>query len=212
MARRHGVTLIVTVLHCTSQQEITAGEQLLNWGFAMDGKVRAVGELVGPLPALTASRKKLSSPAARPALPRRAALSSRAALPAIPLAAGAGAIIVIVFSAGWLTRRRRRGPHRRGAAPTCLSSPVPSPATPPRPPATRSPEDGGRVCHEGPTDGTRETDGTRGAGGAGGVDGGAGTDAVAGGGHGGARDPAGPPRAPAGQPGGPRPARAAAPG
>ncbi len=114
MARRHGVTLIVTVLHCTSQQEITAGEQLLDWGFAMDGKVRPVGELVRPLPALTASRKKLSSPAARPALPRRAALpgraalSSRAALTAIPLAAGAGAIIVIVFGAGWLTRRRRR--------------------------------------------------------------------------------------------------------
>lgn len=120
MARRHGVTLIVTVLHCTAQQEITAGEQLLNWGFAMEGKVRPVGKLVRPLPALTASRKKLSRPAAPAALPNRAALPSRAglpsraarpssaALPAIPLAAGAGAIIVIVFSAGWLTRRRRR--------------------------------------------------------------------------------------------------------
>jgi D-alanyl-D-alanine carboxypeptidase (penicillin-binding protein 5/6) len=108
MARRHGVTLIVTVLHCTSLQEITAGEQLLNWGFAMDGKVRPVGELVRPLPALTASRKKLSSPAAGTALPRRAALPSRAALPAIQLAAGAGAVIVLAFGAGWLTRRRRR--------------------------------------------------------------------------------------------------------
>jgi len=55
MARRHGVTLIVTVLHCTSLQEITTGEQLLSWGFAMDGKVRPVGELVPPLPAVTAS-------------------------------------------------------------------------------------------------------------------------------------------------------------
>src|SRR5262249_23236142 len=69
MARRHGVTLIVTLLHCTAQQEITAGEQLLNWGFAMDGKVRPVGELVPPLPAVTASHKKLAPP--RPAAPAR---------------------------------------------------------------------------------------------------------------------------------------------
>jgi serine-type D-Ala-D-Ala carboxypeptidase (penicillin-binding protein 5/6) len=38
MARRNGVTLIVTVLHCTSLQEITSAEQLLNWGFAMNGR------------------------------------------------------------------------------------------------------------------------------------------------------------------------------
>jgi D-alanyl-D-alanine carboxypeptidase (penicillin-binding protein 5/6) len=97
MARRHGVTLIVAVLHCTSLHEITAGEQLLNWGFAMDGKVRPVGELVRPLPALTASRK-----------PARSAPASPAALPAVPLAAGAGVIIAIVLGVGWLGRRRRR--------------------------------------------------------------------------------------------------------
>jgi D-alanyl-D-alanine carboxypeptidase (penicillin-binding protein 5/6) len=101
LARRHGVTLIVAVLHCTSLHEITAGEQLLNWGFAMDGKVRPVGELVRPLPALTASRKP-----ARP--PVRAAPASPAALPAVPLAAGAGFIIAIVLGVGWLGRRRRR--------------------------------------------------------------------------------------------------------
>jgi serine-type D-Ala-D-Ala carboxypeptidase (penicillin-binding protein 5/6) len=49
MARRNGVTLIVTVLHCTSLQEITSAEQLLNWGFAMNGKVKPVGMLVPPL-------------------------------------------------------------------------------------------------------------------------------------------------------------------
>jgi hypothetical protein len=43
------VTLIVTVLHCTSLQEITSAEQLLNWGFAMNGRVRPVGMLVPPL-------------------------------------------------------------------------------------------------------------------------------------------------------------------
>jgi D-alanyl-D-alanine carboxypeptidase (penicillin-binding protein 5/6) len=51
LARRHGVTLIVTVLHATALTEITSAEQLLDWGFAMDGKVRPVGVLVPPLPA-----------------------------------------------------------------------------------------------------------------------------------------------------------------
>jgi serine-type D-Ala-D-Ala carboxypeptidase (penicillin-binding protein 5/6) len=102
MARRHGVTLIVAVLHCTSLQEITAGEQLLNWGFAMDGRVRPVGELVRPLPALTARRVRPARPTARPAP------ASSAALPALPLATGAGAVIVIVLGVGWLGRRRRR--------------------------------------------------------------------------------------------------------
>jgi serine-type D-Ala-D-Ala carboxypeptidase (penicillin-binding protein 5/6) len=58
MASRNGVTLIVTVLHCTSLQEITSGEQLLNWGFAMDGKVRPVGQLVPPLPVAAVGRHK----------------------------------------------------------------------------------------------------------------------------------------------------------
>ena len=48
MARRHGVTLIVTILHCTPLEEITSGEKLLNWGFAMGGKVTPVGALVPP--------------------------------------------------------------------------------------------------------------------------------------------------------------------
>ncbi len=50
MARRHGVTLIVTILHARPLTEITSGERLLNWGFAMKGKVRPVGTLVPPLP------------------------------------------------------------------------------------------------------------------------------------------------------------------
>jgi serine-type D-Ala-D-Ala carboxypeptidase (penicillin-binding protein 5/6) len=99
MARRHGVTLIVTVLHCTALQEITAGEKLLDWGFAMDGKVRPAGELVRPLPALTAGRAK---PGTRPAP------AGSAKLPVVPLATGAGAIILVLLGAGWLGRRRRR--------------------------------------------------------------------------------------------------------
>jgi len=48
MARRHGVTLIVTILHCRALAEITAGEKLLSWGFRMDHKVTPVGTLVPP--------------------------------------------------------------------------------------------------------------------------------------------------------------------
>jgi serine-type D-Ala-D-Ala carboxypeptidase (penicillin-binding protein 5/6) len=57
MARRHGVTLIVTVLHCRPLKEITSGESLLNWGFAMAGKVKPVGVLVKPLPRVAVSRQ-----------------------------------------------------------------------------------------------------------------------------------------------------------
>jgi serine-type D-Ala-D-Ala carboxypeptidase (penicillin-binding protein 5/6) len=49
LARRHGVTLIVTIMHCTPLQEIYSAEKLLNWGFAMDSHVRPVGLLVAPL-------------------------------------------------------------------------------------------------------------------------------------------------------------------
>jgi serine-type D-Ala-D-Ala carboxypeptidase (penicillin-binding protein 5/6) len=151
MARRHGVTLIVTVLHCTSLQEITSGEQLLNWGFAMDGKVRPVGDLVRPLPALaTASHGKPAGPQAGsvqansaeqaaapavgepaagkpgPTLPAaRPASDSPAPPPVIPLTVGAGVIIVIVLTAAWLTRRRRRSvPLDRHAADLDRSPPA----------------------------------------------------------------------------------------
>lgn len=48
MARRHGVTLIVTILHCRPLAEIKSGEKLLSWGFKMDHKVTPVGMLVPP--------------------------------------------------------------------------------------------------------------------------------------------------------------------
>ena len=49
MARRNGVTLIVTILHATPLTEIASAERLLNWGFAMNGRVSPVGTLVRPL-------------------------------------------------------------------------------------------------------------------------------------------------------------------
>ena len=62
LARRGGVTLIVTLLHCTPLQEITSGERLLNWGFAMDGKVTPVGTLVKPLPSVVTARPGAQAP------------------------------------------------------------------------------------------------------------------------------------------------------
>jgi D-alanyl-D-alanine carboxypeptidase (penicillin-binding protein 5/6) len=55
LARRNGVTLIVAELHCMSLQEITSAEKLLDWGFAMNGKVKPVGKLVAPLAQPTAA-------------------------------------------------------------------------------------------------------------------------------------------------------------
>jgi D-alanyl-D-alanine carboxypeptidase (penicillin-binding protein 5/6) len=97
MARRNGVTLIVTVLHCTPLQEITAGEKLLDWGFAMNGKVRPVGQLVPPLPAVAASRTR----------PHAAPLqASSAGMPPVLVIAAASLLAAVLLAAAWITRRR----------------------------------------------------------------------------------------------------------
>jgi len=49
IARRNGVTLIVTLLHCPALTEVDSAKSLLNWGFAVDGKVPGVGTLVSAL-------------------------------------------------------------------------------------------------------------------------------------------------------------------
>jgi hypothetical protein len=98
MARRNGTTLIVTVLHCTSLKEIISGEQLLNWGFAMDGKVRPAGELVAPLRVVTTSHPKL---------PDAARVGSSPAS-AVPLAVGGLAAIAAALAVGWLIAARSR--------------------------------------------------------------------------------------------------------
>jgi D-alanyl-D-alanine carboxypeptidase (penicillin-binding protein 5/6) len=117
LARRNGVTLIVTLLHCTPLEEITSGERLLNWGFAMAGKAAPVGVLVPPLPSGQAGRPapSASRPAAgtatRPAVSlTRTTTASAAALPAGPLLAGAGLVAAAALGFGWLARLRR-GPR-----------------------------------------------------------------------------------------------------
>jgi serine-type D-Ala-D-Ala carboxypeptidase (penicillin-binding protein 5/6) len=118
LARRHGVTLIVTLLHCTPLAEITAGERLLNWGFAMAGRVQPVGTLVPPLPAATVAHRAATARTARvakSALHEKAVqLNSQAEARAADghdgagLAIGAGIIAVAVFALGGVARSRRR--------------------------------------------------------------------------------------------------------
>src|SRR5580700_2851741 len=112
MARRGNTTLIVTVLHCTPLQEITAGEQLLSWGFAMDDKVAPVGTLVAPLGAATAARTAAREARARVAERERAAQLSAAEAQTsgddAGLAVAGGIAVAAMVGAGLLARSRRR--------------------------------------------------------------------------------------------------------
>lgn len=107
-AHRHGHTLIVTVLHCRPLAEMGVAARLLNWGFAMDGKVRPVGTLVSPLPAVAA---------ARPAPTHRARIVAKAVstLPTVPLTVGLATLALAILTGAAMTRlgRRRRAPGTR---------------------------------------------------------------------------------------------------
>ncbi len=106
MATRHGVTLIVTLLHCPALTEITSAERLLNWGFAADGKVTPVGTLVGPLLPPSAS------PAAAAPPPARADIVSRphpgGASPSVLAAAGFSCAAVLTAALAFMYSRRQR--------------------------------------------------------------------------------------------------------
>ena len=121
MARRHGVTLIVTLLHCPALTEINAGKSLLNWGFAVDGKVRPVGALVSarPLPAPARSAQAgQPSPGpqglgqqgtgqhgtGRPATRAQSVTAS----PSVLVAAGFSGVVLLAAAAGVVYSRRQR--------------------------------------------------------------------------------------------------------
>jgi D-alanyl-D-alanine carboxypeptidase (penicillin-binding protein 5/6) len=112
MARRDGVTLIVTVLHCTALQEITAGEKLLNWGFAEDGQVAPVGTLVSPLPTAAALHRAAAARARAAARIKASQLSSQAEARSSKtdagLAIGGGIAVVTAIGLTTLARARRR--------------------------------------------------------------------------------------------------------
>jgi D-alanyl-D-alanine carboxypeptidase (penicillin-binding protein 5/6) len=105
-ARRDGHTLIVTLMHCIPLTEMTYAARLLNWGFAMDGKVTPVGTLARPLPApATAGTGK---PLA--AGQRAAHLIQPAGFATIPVTAGIAALVLAALvAAGVVVLRRRAG-------------------------------------------------------------------------------------------------------
>jgi D-alanyl-D-alanine carboxypeptidase (penicillin-binding protein 5/6) len=105
MARRNGVTLIVTILHATPLTEISSAEHLLNWGFAMSGHVRPVGVLV---PALTAAHPVATRTSAKPPATGNslAGVSARARDEAAIGAGLAAAVCAgVLGSLAWLRRR-----------------------------------------------------------------------------------------------------------
>jgi D-alanyl-D-alanine carboxypeptidase (penicillin-binding protein 5/6) len=108
MARRNGVTLIVTLLHCPVLTELDAAKSLLNWGFRVDGKVTPVGMLISPLP---------SSTVAGPAAPAAAASAAAAAA----TSAGAGASAAAAASPRAAGAARAAGAHAP-AAPSALTA------------------------------------------------------------------------------------------
>jgi serine-type D-Ala-D-Ala carboxypeptidase (penicillin-binding protein 5/6) len=113
LARRDGVTLIVTIMHCTPLQEITSAEKLLNWGFAMGGEVKPVGELVPPLSTVAAVRRASQGARARARLASRQVQGSGVTRAGYALAVGA--IAAAGLGVGRLARSRRRpaaGRHR----------------------------------------------------------------------------------------------------
>jgi D-alanyl-D-alanine carboxypeptidase (penicillin-binding protein 5/6) len=105
LARRNGVTLIVTILHATSLTEIHSAEKLLNWGFAMDGVVKPVGLLVPPLATPHHKASKSSDAHAVSAALSRASRGSSGDSN-VGLGIAAGFAIAVVGSLAWFGARR----------------------------------------------------------------------------------------------------------
>jgi len=109
MASRHGVTLIVTLLHCPALTEISSAKSLLNWGFAADGKVSQVGTLVGPL--LPPSAAPAAASPATTARPTPAAVMTGprpVSGPSVLATVGFSCLAVTVAVLGFASSRRRR--------------------------------------------------------------------------------------------------------
>src|ERR1700678_2337706 len=80
MAKRNGVTLIVTLLHCPALTEVDSAKSLLNWGFAAEGKVAPVGTLVSAVqPGAPAAIQSAAVAAAAAQAAARAAARAAAA-------------------------------------------------------------------------------------------------------------------------------------
>ena len=111
MARRNGVTLIVTLLHCPALTEVDSAKSLLNWGFAADGKVTPVGTLVSAVHPAAPARTRSVRSATTPAVGRRAAARPPAATsgPSVLATAGFSGVGMLAAGLGFAYTRRQRG-------------------------------------------------------------------------------------------------------
>jgi D-alanyl-D-alanine carboxypeptidase (penicillin-binding protein 5/6) len=113
MARRGGATLIVALLHCPALTEIKSAEHLLDWGFAVDGKVKPVGTLVPPgalRPAASGQQAAVRSGAPAPA-PSASSVASHRGSGSSALAAAAFSLAALVAAGLGFAYSRRQ--HRR---------------------------------------------------------------------------------------------------
>jgi D-alanyl-D-alanine carboxypeptidase (penicillin-binding protein 5/6) len=108
MATRHGVTLIVTLLHCPALTEVKSAETLLNWGFSAGGQVAPAGTLVSPRQPPSAAPTAAASP--RPRAREQAVARPRPAAPgpSVLAAAGFSGVAVAAAIAGFAYSRRQR--------------------------------------------------------------------------------------------------------
>lgn len=110
-ATRDGHTIIVTLMHATPDFWPMA-RALLNWGFAADGRIAPVGQLVAPGP----PRVAVARPVVQPQGLRRVAQPHKRGIPTVPL----GIAALSALTAGTVRyryRRRRQGVVRISTGP-----------------------------------------------------------------------------------------------
>jgi serine-type D-Ala-D-Ala carboxypeptidase (penicillin-binding protein 5/6) len=104
-------------MHCTPLTEMTYAAKLLNWGFAMEGKVKPVGTLVRPLPSPAPAHS--ATPRATPpaAAHHVARLAKASGFPAVPVAAGGGLLVAVGLIATGIVLMLRLRRQQRGGSP-----------------------------------------------------------------------------------------------
>lgn len=114
MARRHHVTLIVTLLHCPPLTEFTSATRLLNWGFAVDGQVKPAGTLVSPR--APGPKRPASAPRATRKAPARRQPAASGGLRIGPGTVAVGFLVLagLLFTGFVLYSRRAVMRSRRG--------------------------------------------------------------------------------------------------
>ncbi|HEY2578311.1 MAG TPA: D-alanyl-D-alanine carboxypeptidase [Streptosporangiaceae bacterium] len=114
MAKRNGVTLIVTLLHCPPLTEFKSAAKLLNWGFAVNDKVKPVGTLAGPLPPPAPHTPK-PKPKPKPDRVAAARAITSGSFPYGPVAVGVGFLLLFtLIVTGFVVYYSRRKPVSPG--------------------------------------------------------------------------------------------------